>query len=39
MIAVANAIPYPSVVLAEAKTSITARIAATYPHGIARRAS
>lgn len=39
MIAVANAIPYPSVVLAEAKASITARIAATYPHGTAGRAS
>jgi hypothetical protein len=38
MIAVANAIPYPSVALADAAASITDRIAATYPAGTPDRA-
>ena len=35
MIAVANAIPYPSVALAEAHASIVSRIVVTYPAGTA----
>jgi Tetratricopeptide repeat/Anaphase-promoting complex subunit 5 len=38
MIAVANAIPYPSVALADAGASITGRIVATYPAGTPGRA-
>jgi hypothetical protein len=39
MIAVANAIPYPSIALAPAAASITSRIAAAFNPGTARRAA